>query len=142
MSDALAMCGFESGRDLHRHAQRVVRGQRSAQRFTLQVFEHQVAVAFVSADVVERANVGMIDRRNRARFDLKPFGKLAGQQFHRDNTAEPRISGLVHLAHTARTDGCQDLIGAQSGSGSKGHKECRPILAYPRSGSRNCHSMR
>jgi hypothetical protein len=37
----------------------------------------------------------MIHRRNRAGFDLKPFGKFAGQQLDRDDAAKARVGRLA-----------------------------------------------
>jgi hypothetical protein len=50
-----------------------------SQGFPFQVFHHQVINAVLLADIVERADVGMIQRRNRACLPIEPllgFGVL------------------------------------------------------------------
>src|SRR5579862_5577127 len=67
------------------------------------------------ADVVNRANVWMIQRRSGARLALEasPRGirrKPLGQDFNGDVAIQPRVAGAIHLAHTALADGGKDLI--------------------------------
>jgi hypothetical protein len=63
------------------------------------------------ARVEERADVRMVQAGNRFCFALESlaqFGtirKLRRQNFDRDNSIKARITGFVHLAHSARTDG-------------------------------------
>ena len=63
----------------------------------------------------DRSNVGMAQRGEDLRFALKPrqaFGvacKAFGNDFQRDISFQLRIPRAVHLAHSARPDGGQDL---------------------------------
>ena len=67
-------------------------------------------------DVVDRADVGMIERRCRARFAAKPLdrlripGNVVGKEFQRDVPAEPRVPGLVDHAHPAPAQLFQDAV--------------------------------
>ena len=76
MNDPLLVRGFEGVRDLCRHRQRVIDGDRAlrdpiGQRRPFDEFqdERRDAVAFL--EPVDAADVGMIERRQRLRFTLK-----------------------------------------------------------------------
>ena len=64
MQDPLGVRGVERAGDLNGQRHRGGGGQRAAQRRAVDVLHHQI----VRADVVERADVGMIQRRDRARL--------------------------------------------------------------------------
>ena len=53
-------------RNLARQTHRFVRNDGTAQRFPLEIFENEV----IGSDVVDLANVWMVDRGNGARFRL------------------------------------------------------------------------
>ena len=72
MQDAARVRFFERRGDLNRQTDRVVRGQRALERLALDVLEHQV----VRPDVVDLADVRMIERGDRARFLLEPLAVL------------------------------------------------------------------
>ena len=55
----------------------------------------------IRSNVVQRANVGMIQGRNGARFPLAPAGKLRGDDLERNRPAEPYVHGPVDDAHAA-----------------------------------------
>ena len=42
------------------------------------------------------------------------------KDFDRDRAIEPRVAGFVHLAHTARPKGGDDLVRAEAGAGGEG----------------------
>jgi hypothetical protein len=73
---------------------------RPSQRFPFEVLHHQV----VGADIVQRTDVGMVERGNRARLCFKPLGKGFAHDFYRDLPPQPGIDSLVNLAHTAGGD--------------------------------------
>ena len=62
------------------------------------------------ADVVERADVRMIELRDRARFAIEPLAELriggeqVRQDLDRDDAIEAGIAGFVDLAHAARAE--------------------------------------
>jgi hypothetical protein len=90
-----------------------------AEGLALQQFHDQVRTAFVLSDVVNRADVGVIQSRGGAGFPLETLqglaigGKLVGEEFQSDGAAQARIFGLVDFAHAARADERDDLVGAE-----------------------------
>ena len=88
-----------------------------------------------SPDVVQRADVRMVERRDGARFALEALaelgigGECVGQDLDRDDAIEPRVARLVDLAHAAGADEREDFVGAEAGAGGQSHG----LLAlYPR----------
>ena len=79
------------------------------QRLALDVLQDQV----VSANVVDLADMRMIERGDRARFLLEPSAMLLGEPFHRDDTIEPRVACFPHFSHAAAAQEGQDFIGAE-----------------------------
>ena len=73
MRDALLVRGIERIANLHRILQRLIDRQRPLERRAFDVLHHQI----IRADIVELADVGMIQRRNRLRFALESFAELA-----------------------------------------------------------------
>jgi hypothetical protein len=144
MDDAGPVRLVERVSDLDRDPQRVVdveraKFQTSLERFALQELHDQERPAVLVPDVVERADVGMIQLRDRPRLAVEPFAKLRvggqrfGQDLDRDDAIEPRIASLIDLAHAARSDGGENLVRAEAGTGGKGQTACRGL--YERGGS-------
>jgi len=79
-----------------------------AQSLPDEEFGDQIRRPFVRAHVKHRNNVGMIERRKRARFLLKtaePCGVASERlrkNFQRNCAIQARVLGLVHLSHAAR----------------------------------------
>jgi hypothetical protein len=69
-----------------------------------------------SADVVDRADVRMVQRRGRTRFALEPIhglrivGKFRRQKFQREVPSEARVFGAVDNTHAAATELLHDAI--------------------------------
>ena len=80
--------GFQRVGDLARDAQRFVERHRPLRRFALDVLHHQV----IRADVVERADVGMIQRGHRTRLALETFGELFVRNFDGDVAVQPGVA--------------------------------------------------
>ena len=65
----------------------------------------------------------MIERRDRARLaveavaQLRVGGERRGEDLDGDGAIEPRIAGAIHLAHAARAEQGDDLIGAEVHAG-------------------------
>src|SRR5579864_9656454 len=93
-------------------------GQWSLQGRALDVLHHQV----VWPDIVQGADVGMVQGRDRVRFALEALGELLVGNLDGDGAIQPRIASFVDLAHAARADGRDDLIGSQPSSSRQGHK--------------------
>ena len=87
------------------------------QRLAFEIFHHQEINAVLLADVVERADVRMIQAGDGLRFALEPlaqFGticKMRRQNLDGDNSIEAGIAGFVDLAHATRTDSGEDFVG-------------------------------
>ena len=87
-------------------------------------------------DLVNRHDVGMVQRRGRARLLLEPRdpvpiqGQGLRQDLDRHLAAEPRVLRPVDLSHSARTEGRQDLVAAEASAGGECHeKTVTAILA-------------
>ncbi len=91
-----------------------------------QFFDDERGLPF-AADVVDRQNVRVIERGGRERFLFEAAQAIGvsrdrgRQHFDGDVAAQPRVVGAVHLAHTARTDGADDLVRPETGAGLHCH---------------------
>ena len=103
------------------------------QRFPLQVLHHQIVDSILMADVEERADVRMIQAGDGARFaiealaQVRAIGQVRGQDFDRDGAVEPRVASFIDLAHAARADRGEDLVGAHRFSRKDGHAGLRQL---------------
>ena len=57
-----------------------------------------------------------------AREALGVLRERGGQRLDRDVAPEPRVAGAIHLAHAARAERRDDLVGAEAGAGGQGHR--------------------
>src|SRR5581483_5048905 len=70
-------------------------------------FHDDVSVAFVLTDVVNGANVGMVQRRRGLCLAAKSSQRLwipryvLGQELQRNKAMQPRVFGLIHNPHSA-----------------------------------------
>ena len=77
------------------------------QRLAGEVLHHQEHRTLVLADVVERADVRVVQRRGRAGFAPEPIkgvpvaGQIGGQELEGHAPAQPGVLGLVNNTHTA-----------------------------------------
>jgi hypothetical protein len=92
MKDAAFVSGLERISHLDRQATRIRLGDRSAERFTVQVFEDKV----VRSDVVDLA-------------------KLRRHPLDRDGSVQPQILRLVDNAHASGADERFDFVRAAQG---------------------------
>src|SRR5438105_4809288 len=82
------------------------------------------------ADVVQRADVGMVELRDRARLAVEAGlhvgsgGEGGVEDFDGDDAVEAGIARSVDLAHAAGADAVEDLVRAEPGAGSQGHECC------------------
>ena len=72
---------------------------------------------------------GWLRLRDRPRLALEALRALrasaarcGGQHLDRDGALEPRVARLVDLAHPARAERREDLVGAEPGPGGEGHR--------------------
>ena len=68
----------------------------------------------------------------KARQPIGIVGDGGEQHLERHVALQLRVTRPVHLAHAARSEGCQDLVGAESCAGSEAHWEVpAAILTRP-----------
>src|SRR5712691_11505269 len=77
---------------------------------------HDIGLAILLTNLMNRADVGVIQRRGCAGIALETIkrlavlGELLGQEFQCDGPAEFCIFGLIHHTHPAATELFQDAI--------------------------------
>lgn len=68
------------------------------------------------AHIVDRENIGMIERARRSCFLFEPpqavkiTAEVGGQNFDRNFAAQSRVPCTVHFPHAARAQGRDDLV--------------------------------
>ena len=98
------------------------------QRRAFDKLQHQRPCVAGFFQPVDRADVGVVERRQHLRFTLEagqPFGitgKGVRQHLDRHVPVEGRVPGTVDLAHAAFADLGGDGIGAEGGAGFKRHR--------------------
>ena len=76
-------------------------------------------------------DVGVLQRGQDLSFAQEPSQQIAvareriGQQLEGDVALELRVSGSIHLAHGARTNAREDLVGADPGATLQGHRQAQ-----------------
>src|SRR5216684_6661800 len=91
-----------------------------------QKLHHDKTLVFEFVDVVDSANVRVVQRRCRTRLALKTFhrwmvlGKLLGKEFQADKATQPNVLGLIHNPHAAATQLFQNTV---MGDGSSDHEK-------------------
>ena len=146
MDHSLAMRFLQRLANLDGHAQQF-RGRHRAlldalgERLALQIFHDEKIRAVLLADVVERADIGVIEAGNRACLALEALanfrriGQMEGQNLQGHGAVEPRIFRAIDFAHSAGADRCDHFIGTQTRSGSECH--LRGIIREPSGAARN-----
>jgi hypothetical protein len=85
---------------IHRPAQDGV-----LQRHTIEELHHDKRASVLLANIVNCANVGMVQRRRRLRFTpktaqgLRIFGDFVGQELQRHEAIQSRVLGLINDTH-------------------------------------------
>ena len=69
----------------------------------------------------ESAEIVRASRSKRWR-ELRVGGDVAGRTLTRDRAIEPRVARLVDLAHPARAERREDLVGTQARAGGESHR--------------------
>ena len=97
-----------------------------------QVLQHQEGDAVLRTNIVKSADVGMIQRRNRAGFALEALPGLGilremrRENLDRNRAVQPPIERAIDLAHAARTQRTLDFIRPELGARGKPH-QCAPL---------------
>ena len=121
MGNAAAVCGIEPVADVDRDLQRQRRRQGPSrdppgERFAFEVLEHQVIDAILTADVVQGADVRVVDLGDGARLALEALARFrvvghAGRKhLDRDEAVEAGIARPEDLAHPARAQRLENLV--------------------------------
>ena len=95
------------------------------QRLAVEILHDEVVDLFVTADVVDSANVRMRQRGNRPRLALESRAAVGigregfRQDLDRDGAIQPRVPGFVDLAHPACPAGGEDFVRTESSAGGE-----------------------
>ena len=127
--------------DLLRNLERFIDRQRTSrsmtvgQRFSLDEF-HDEELPFAGFfQSVNGCDVGVIQRRQHARFALESRHAFAvvtegfGKKLDGDTAAQLGVGGLIDVAHAARTQMAGDLVMCEFGSDHDVMKICGRILS-------------
>ena len=123
-------------------------GDEKVERLALDQLHRQEVDAAGLLDRVDRDDVRVIERGDGAGLALEPLqplrarGHLGRQHFESDVAAEPRVPRAVDLAHPARADRRDDLVGAEAGAGRQCHRAAQRLQRESRPGGRwggECH---
>jgi hypothetical protein len=106
MDDAFEMRRFERRRDLRGQPQRFGGRERprilgADDRHAVDVLHHQI----VWADIVNLADVGMVECGDCLGFAPESFTELRRGYFDRHVAIQAGVSGSIHFSHAARPNG-------------------------------------
>jgi len=83
----------------------------------------------------------MVQRRDGARFAFEPLASLGivsdgiGQDLDGNESIQAGVVRTIDVAHPSRSDGAENLVGAQAGSGGQRHRMTsrapRPVRTAP-----------
>ena len=140
------MRGRQRLADLDGDRERLVNRQRGLSRtaageplfegFAVEELHHEVRGALVIANVMECADIGMRQLRDRARFAIEAFAELriggehGWEHLDRDGAIQAGVACLVDLAHPAGAQRRFNLVGTEAGACNQGQGTCG---LYPRS---------
>jgi hypothetical protein len=121
MNDPLAVCDAECVRHLTPPFKHLLERQRLAgnpmfQRGAFHELHGNKHLTILFANLVDRADVGMIQRRRRTRLSPKTFqclrnlGQVVGKKFKRDKPAKRGVLGLVNNTHAATAQPFDDAV--------------------------------
>ena len=107
--------------DLNRQIQQIFQfhgaaGDGVLQRLAVQKLHGDERLPFRLADIVNRADVGMVQGGRGLRFSLETrqrlrvFRDVVRQEFQRDKTVQAGILGFVHHAHASAAEAFYDAI--------------------------------
>src|SRR5215467_14912640 len=113
MRDAFPVRGIQCVQHLSGIFDGLFQRKRTSQRSAVDELHDEI----VGTDIIEMANVRMVQRSNDARFLSEALAKLAGANLDCDRTAEPCVGRAVDFTHTARSDERLDPVWAQALAG-------------------------
>ena len=138
------VCSVERVDDLDRVFDRLRERQRSPlqprlERLTIDVLHDQVVDVVLHPDVMERADVRMVQAGDDPGFPLEAFDALRvvrqvlGQRLDGDGAVQARIDRAIHFTHAARGDQGLQLVRTEDTSDEPAGNRRRPPAGEPRS---------
>ena len=132
MDEPLTVGCVEGAGDVLRTAERLGDRHRGSlepcrQSLAVEQRHHEVERARLFADVEQRTNVRMIERRDAAGLTLKALtGGRIDSEFRRQHLdghgpLQSRVASLVHLPHAARSKRAGNLVRPESGARRQAH---------------------
>jgi len=109
MRDALPMRGVQSLQNLARIVYSLFPRQWTCQRHALDELHHEV----VGADVMQRADMRMIERRHGTSFPFKPFAEVGFRHFQRHGAIQASIARLPDFTHATLAQRRDQGIGTE-----------------------------
>ena len=106
----------------HARKRKSARRHQPVEALSLDQLHGQEADPVRLLDRVERDDVRVVERRDglglalEARQAVGMGGHVLGQHLDRDLAAEPRVARAIDLAHPARAERRDDLVGAEPGA--------------------------
>ena len=142
VDDSLPVRTIQRVGDLDPVTQRLLERQRTLRQTTrqslpVQVFHDEVLDTVLIAHVVEGTDVRVGQCRYCFRLPLEPQahlgrgGEMGRKNLDRDDTFQPRVPRLVHLAHAAGPEGGKDLVRSETSAGAEGHAATCPTGRRP-----------
>ena len=101
--------------------------QTLLERLTLHVLHDEVVNPVLFADVVERADVRVVQAADGPCFTLEAFpalrigGQVFGKDFDGNRAVQPGVGCTIHLTHTTGTELVGDFVWAQARTCSERH---------------------
>jgi hypothetical protein len=132
VNDAVIVCGLKSLPDLPRDRQRFIdwhRATRDALReiFTFDELHYEGGHTTRFFQSMNVRDVWVIERREHPRFAPETREAIGiardcrQQHLNRDIAIQLQVAGTIHLAHSTRANGGNDLVWADQGAGSDCH---------------------
>jgi hypothetical protein len=137
--DALPVRLVERVGDLRAVAQGLLERQRTLgealrERVAFEKLHDEVVHVSVPSDVVDRADVGMRELRDRLGLAVETLPHLGGgrhvrrQDLDRDDAQEAAVARPVDLSHPSRAQRREDLVGAETRARRESHLFLQPRL--------------
>ena len=116
--------------------------QAPIERLALEQLHREIGGAgrVAAADVEDRADVRVAQRRDRARLASKAFDQLGRRvesrrkHLDRDEAIQPRVASPVHFSHAACTERLDDVVGSEPHSRHCAHSETSANIRSGRQG--------
>ncbi len=109
--------GHEAFNDLHTDLEQPLRSVDPPERRAVDELHDEV----IRPDVVELADVGIVQGGDRPGFAFEPLGKLRPADLDGDDPIEAGVFGPVHIAHATRSDSGQNLVRSEASAGGQRH---------------------